>query len=231
MLSDCHDIIDRYKALQSRVDQIFVQVTQNHPSCVSCSLGCSDCCHAMFDVSLIEALHLNRAFAGLDEDRRQDILIRADKADRQAYKIKKQLFKKSEAGVSTEEILREAGEARIRCPLLSEDNSCELYDERPLTCRLYGVPMQIGADSRTCGMSGFVGGERYPAVNMDRLHDQLMEMSRDLAARIGSIYPELEKYLVPVSTALLTKYDAEYLGVQGQCDNDDETGTIPSADR
>ena len=28
----------------------------------------------------------------------------------------------------------------VRCPLLDEENRCLLYDARPITCRLYGVP-------------------------------------------------------------------------------------------
>jgi Fe-S-cluster containining protein len=214
MFSDCRDIFERYSRLQDGTSRLFEKISQEHEECVACKLGCSDCCHAMFDLSLVEAVALNQSFAQLPETKRQQVLIQADKADREAFRIKKELFKKSEAGAAVEDLLQEAGKVRIRCPLLDEDDTCVLYEYRPLTCRLYGIPMQIGETSRTCGLSRFKPGERYPSVNMDRLHEQLLDLSRELALRVRAGYADLPAVLVPVSMALLTKYDDEYFGIR-----------------
>ena len=37
----------------------FDRVRKTHAECVKCSEGCADCCHAVFDLTLIEALYLN----------------------------------------------------------------------------------------------------------------------------------------------------------------------------
>jgi Fe-S-cluster containining protein len=185
---------------------------------VTCAEGCSDCCHALFDISLVEALYINSAFnerfpKGPERER---ILDLADASDRAHYKLKRKAVKAGEKGVSTEAILADLARERIRCPLLGDDDRCVLYDCRPVTCRLYGVPMEIGGKAHSCGKSGFAPGGSYPTVKVEMLQDRLFALSGELAAGIGSSYPLLADMLVPVSMALLTEYTPEYLGVAGE---------------
>ena len=88
-----------------------------------------------------------------------------------------------------------------------------MYDERPVTCRLYGVPTAIGGKSHTCGKTGFLQGKPYPTVALDKMQQRLADLSEELAASIGTAYKELASMYVPVSSALITVYDAEYLGI------------------
>ena len=61
---------------------------------ILCEKGCCDCCHAVFDLSLIEAVYLNyRFFLSLEKKDQEEILERANTADRQAYRIKRNLNK------------------------------------------------------------------------------------------------------------------------------------------
>ena len=53
----------RYEALLSLADQLFEKVSQQYPECMRCKIGCSDCCHALFDLTLIEALYINHKFS------------------------------------------------------------------------------------------------------------------------------------------------------------------------
>ena len=39
--------------------------------------------------------------------------------------------------------MEEAARIKCRCPLLGDDDRCLLYQARPITCRLYGVPTAI----------------------------------------------------------------------------------------
>ena len=45
------------------------------------------------------------------------------------------------------------------------------------------------------------------------IQDRLADMSRRIGAAIGSRFRELHRVYVPVSMALITKYDDAYLGV------------------
>jgi len=48
---------------------------------------------------------------------------------------------------------------------------------------------------------------------MDRLQDRLMELSQEFVGAMRTHHTDLADVLVPVSMALLTKYDKEYLGI------------------
>lgn len=236
MVLDFTPFFKRYEALRDGVDRIFGQVQAQYGDLVHCGRGCSDCCYALFDLSLVEAIYLNQHFneqyAGMERSR---ILERADEADRAVYRLKRQVFKASQGGKPAEEILMDVARQRVRCPLLGEDNLCALYEFRPLTCRLYGIPMVIGETSHTCRFSGFEPGKSYPTIQTGRLQDQLFDLSSDLAHALRSSYEDLGNVLVPVSMALLTDYDEAYLGVSAEgacatCASDvDECGQTPGA--
>ncbi|WP_291322231.1 YkgJ family cysteine cluster protein [Desulfonatronospira sp.] len=202
----------KYEQLMQGVDSIFERMKEDYPGEVRCDDGCTDCCYALFDLTLVEALYLNHKLQELDSEFRNMILVEADKADRKTHKIKRQLFKAHEGGVSEEEILKRAGKERVQCPLLVEDK-CILYKFRPLTCRLYGLPMKIGENTVSCSMSRFAPGVQYPTVDMQKLHEQLLLLSQELVKGIGARLTGLHTLLVPVSMALLTEYGQEYLGI------------------
>ena len=220
MALDLTPYFERYEALRDNVDAIFKKVAGEYGEQVRCGKGCSDCCYALFDLTLIEALylnhHFNRCFEGLERSR---ILERADTADREIHRLKRRVFKASEEGADTAEILREVAQQKVRCPLLGEDDLCVLYEHRPVTCRLYGIPTVIGESAHTCHRSGFEPGQSYPTVQMGRLQEALFELSHELVRGIRSRYSDMGNMLVPPSMALLTDYDEGYLNI---ADEDEE---------
>jgi Fe-S-cluster containining protein len=214
MKIDLKPFFKEYETLAAVADEMFAKVDKENPGCVKCKMECSDCCHALFDLSLIEALYLNYKFQRkIKGNRRDEILEKANKTDRQIYKIKRKAFKAFDAGQPESEVLAELATVRVRCPLLNAGDMCDLYDSRPITCRLYGVPTSIGGKGHTCGKSGFDKGKKYPTVNLDVVHQRLYEMSVDLVKEIKSKYTKMGDMLVPVSMALITEYDDVYLGV------------------
>lgn len=215
---------DRYEQLVAEVDAVFAKVATAHADCVACRPGCGDCCHALFDLSLIEAVYLNRKFTDSIPfgPLRSDIMKAAGDADRDVTRMKKEYFKtmKETGGEphaveqAVEDVMQLAAKARVRCPLLLKDGDlCALYAHRPLTCRLYGIPTAIGGKGHVCGLSTFAAGQGYPTVHMDKIQDRLDQLSLDLQQGIESRFKELHKVYVPVSMALLTRYDDAYLGV------------------
>jgi len=204
----------KYEELSAMADGVFERVKKGYPECVKCETHCSDCCHAVFDLSLIEALYINHHFKKKFEGKEKDGLIeRANRADRDVYKIKKKAYKDLEAGKNEGEILTEMAKERVRCSLLNDEDECDLYEYRPITCRLYGIPTSIGSEVHTCGMSGFVAGQKYPTVKLEIIQGKLYEISAELVKAIRSKYIKLADMLVPLSMALLTDYNEEYLGI------------------
>ncbi|MFW5490309.1 MAG: YkgJ family cysteine cluster protein [Desulfovibrio sp.] len=209
------DLFRQYEELVAGVDKVFENVRSQFPSEVKCKVGCSSCCHAIFDLSLVEAMYLNRRFnekfAGLE---REDILQKADNAEREQAKIVRHAWKDKQKGRDDNEVLAAVGKERVRCPLLDKDDCCQLYDHRPITCRLYGIPTAFDGASHTCGLSGFQKGKPYPAVQMEKIQDRLVALSAEIVQRCNSQFGGLHVVHVPVGSALKNTYDEEYLGAK-----------------
>ena len=205
----------KYEEIVAMADTVFERVKKQHPECVKCKLECSDCCYALFDLGLIEGLyinyHFNKKFIGKE---RHSLIDKLNTADREVHRIKKKAYKDLEAGKNEEDILKDIAGKRIRCPLLNEQNLCDMYEYRPITCRLYGIPTTIGGLGHTCGKSGFVEGKQYPTVNLDILQNNLDKISAELVKEIKSRHVKMADMLVPLSMALLTNYNEEFFGLK-----------------
>jgi Fe-S-cluster containining protein len=213
---DLSPFFEQYEALVKQVDAVFELVKKDHAECVRCKVGCSDCCNALFDLTLVEAMYVKSKFDALYQEEGRELLIdRANEADRKIYRLKREAFKDHEQGKPEAEILENMAAQRVRCPALGEDDRCAIYEARPLTCRIYGVPTVIGGKAHTCGISGFEEGKSYPTVKLDAIYQRLYDISFELAQTIKSRYPQLAEMLVPLSMALLTDYTEEYLGAAG----------------
>lgn len=153
--------------LFAAIDQAFEAVRQAHPEEIACGKGCADCCQAVFDVSLVEAVNLQIHLQRLDPTVREAIAVAAQEA-RQAWE------QVMAAGL-------DPSVARIRCPLLDGQGLCLCYDARPVNCRTYGIPTVIDGKGHVCGFSGFEPGKSYPTVNLASLQRVLHDLSVQMA--------------------------------------------------
>ena len=149
------------------IDQAFEAVRQAHPEAIICGKGCADCCQALFDVSLVEAVNLQAHVQRLDLSVREEIAVAAQEA-RQAWE------RIMGAGL-------DPAVARIRCPLLDGQGGCLFYASRPVNCRTYGIPTVIDGKGHVCGFSGFEPGKTYPTVNLASLQQRLHNLSVHMA--------------------------------------------------
>ncbi len=210
-------LFEKYKKIVDSADKVFEQIKKEYSDCVSCKIECSDCCHALFDISFVEALYISQGFREKFNGPELDKLLdKANKADRKIYKLKKEAYKDFKEGKDETAIFEKIAEERIRCPMLNDSDQCDIYEFRPITCRLYGVPTAIGGKGHTCGLSGFKKGQSYPTVNLDAIHQALFNISSEIVKQIGSKYSGLSEMVVPLSMALLTVYDEEYLGIKSE---------------
>ena len=214
MKIDFEPYFERYRQLAKAADQVFDRVRDQYSDRVKCKVSCMDCCYAIFDVPLIEALYLNHTFNDLFKaDEKENLIEKANRIDRTLHKLKRNAYKAFSGGKDENDILLEMGREKVRCPLLNENNQCAMYEARPITCRLYGIPIAIGGTGRTCGLSGFAQGEAYPTVNLDILHRKLFELSEELVVAMESRHTKMAEILMPVSMAILTDFDDEFLGI------------------
>lgn len=214
MKIDVKPFFEKYKALSAIADELFAKTQKEFAECIKCEIKCADCCHALFDLTLIEAMYINHRFNQMFKGEKKEAIVeKANRADRKTYMIKRKAYKDKEAGKNEVEILMEIAAERVRCPFLNENDMCELYDDRPITCRLYGMPTSTGGISHTCGKSGFSEGKPYPTANLDVIQKKLYEISADLVTHIKTRHLKMADMLVPLSMAILTEYDEKYLGI------------------
>jgi Fe-S-cluster containining protein len=204
----------KYEALVHMMDGVFERVKKEYPKEVFCRKKCSDCCYAIFDLTLIEALYLNdkflQAFSGKPKN---DLIEIAGKTDRVLVKMKRAAYREVKKGADELEIIAKMSKERIRCPLLGEDNLCVMYEHRPITCRVYGIPTSTAGTSHICGRTNFKKGKPYPTINMDKIYGQLQLLSAQLIQDINSEKIKMHEILIPVSMAMITEFTQEYLGV------------------
>lgn len=211
---DLKPYFDKYEQLVAAADKAFERVRNAFEECVKCKEACSDCCFALFDLTLIEALYINHRFKQkFKGGEKAELTEKANRADRRIHRIKRKAFQELKAGKDQAQILAEMALERVRCPLLSEKELCEMYDFRPITCRVYGIPFAIAGKGHTCGLSGFEAGNEYPTVELDKVLARLQEISAELLRDMQSRHIRLADMLVPLSMALISDYDDEYMGV------------------
>ena len=68
MALDFSDFFKRYEAIIGEADQVFETVKGKYAENVRCEKGCSDCCHALFDLTLVTGLDLPWVADGLQRD-------------------------------------------------------------------------------------------------------------------------------------------------------------------
>ena len=224
MILDLEPFFEEYRLLAATADQTFEKIKNEHPDCVKCEVKCTDCCYAIFDISLIEAMFINQEFNRTFEGKaKYDMLEKANRIDRRLHKIKRDAYREFEGGKDETAILMEISKIKVRCPLLNEEDTCDLYASRPITCRLYGIPTAIGGTGRTCALSGFEPGGSYPTVQLEKIHQRLYNISNDMVRAIQSKHVRMAEILMPVSMALLTDFNEEYLGIGDDSESTEES--------
>ncbi len=166
-----------YERLVDKAESAFQQMGKQHPSSIRCRLHCADCCYAVFGLFLIEALYIREHFEPLEESQKRCALLRGEKADRELDKLQNSLKNfADDPHMMTYALAR----GRIRCPLLDDKDECILYHRRPITCRVYGIPIKIHEKARVCGKADFKNGVTYPVFNLDRIYQDLFMLSTEL---------------------------------------------------
>ncbi|MCP4667092.1 MAG: hypothetical protein GY849_12080 [Deltaproteobacteria bacterium] len=188
-----------YELLVDKADAAFRQVEEDHGPCIMCERQCSDCCHAVFGLFLIEAAYLKQHFDQLEGPEIQEAISRSNDTERALKRLEIKLQAHEDDPKMQGYVM---ASERIRCPLLDENQECILYPYRPITCRVYGIPTKIQGKARVCGKAGFKNGESYPAFDLDAAYADLFGLSKEFLEISEYGDPEKGSFLISVPKAI-----------------------------
>jgi Fe-S-cluster containining protein len=137
------DILNCYGSLLQEVDEWFGRASISSGSAVSCRTGCSACCRGLFDITLLDACYLKSGFDTLDNLTQKMVLARAGErlVTLQALwpEFTPPFILNHRPEEEWEDLMPE--EDDTPCVLLGTDGTCLVYEYRPMTCRLNGIPL------------------------------------------------------------------------------------------
>ena len=129
------------------VDSALADAARRSGEWLACRPGCTQCCVGVFSISQLDAARLQKGLAELqrhDPQRAESVRDRARDAVRR--------LSSDFPGDPVTGILHEDENAQKRfedfandepCPVLDPQTGlCELYDSRPMTCRVFGPPVR-----------------------------------------------------------------------------------------
>jgi Fe-S-cluster containining protein len=192
---------------------MFESITRSYSDLMPCKLGCDDCCHVYYELSFIEAFYISGMFNDKISGRlRERAIIRAQEAEPLFHDAQVMLgtLGRAASDLGESEVIDAAARLRIRCPLL-EDKRCILYEDRPITCRLYGCPQKVGNRVVTCPRSRFQEGTAYSTIDVNEVQKNLTEYSLEFLLDLLEFDVACENRLrFTMPQVLRTVFDKEY---------------------
>jgi Fe-S-cluster containining protein len=137
------------RSLIQIVDAALAESTRRSGEWLVCRPGCSQCCFGAFSINQLDALRLRQGLADLEQrapERASRVRARAQDAVR---RLSPDFPGDPVTGRLHEDrasVARFADFANDEpCPVLDpQTGTCELYQSRPLTCRVFGPPVRSG---------------------------------------------------------------------------------------
>lgn len=139
------------------VDAAFADAQRRSGDWLLCRPGCTQCCHGVF---AIDALDVERLREGVRTIRKRDPQL-AKRIQQRAADASAKLARDFPGDVATG-LLDESEEAERRfedfandepCPLLDPaQGTCDLYEWRPMTCRVFGPPVASEGGLGVCDL-------------------------------------------------------------------------------
>jgi len=151
----CSPPFSRDRALIQIVDSALADATHRGGKWIACRPGCTQCCIGVFPINQLDAARLRQGLTKLEEGEPE----RAARLRQRAREAVSRLAHDFPGDPITG-LLDEGEEAEQRfadfandepCPALDpETGLCELYEARPMTCRVFGPPVRSEGGLGVC---------------------------------------------------------------------------------
>jgi Fe-S-cluster containining protein len=135
------------RSLIQIVDSALAEATRRSGKWLACRPGCTQCCIGVFPINQLDAVRLRQGLTNLEE-RAPGRAARVRQRARDAVSR----LSKDFPGDPISGVLDESEESEQRfvefandepCPALDPQTGlCELYEARPMTCRVFGPPVR-----------------------------------------------------------------------------------------
>lgn len=178
-----------YRDILRRADDHFAEVRNRLGAHLECRLGCTGCCHGLFEIGAADLAVIADAIRAASPetrallvDRSRDILETFDAPDiRDCDASEKEAFF--------------ARADDVPCPALDAQGGCMIYENRPIVCRTFGLPIREG--------EAYLGQECE--LNFVRaLRDEKESAAWDLAWE-DAVAPD-EQYTIPEAIVLASLF-------------------------
>jgi Fe-S-cluster containining protein len=195
----------RFKDLQrvaSAWEAEFARSEQLHGAKIQCRRGCTDCCHHLFQITELEAAFISSAVKNLPPEKRQALESRAQKYSEDRVKL-----------LSDRQVPDAWGSLpppglRLPCPAL-EDGACQIYENRPLICRKYGMPLynpQKPDQVFACELN-FKPGEEIEDSQLVQIHTELYDRAVEVQAEYNRLGGRRDSKTINVARAILEDFE------------------------
>jgi len=129
------------------VDAALAEATRKSGAWLACRPGCTQCCIGVFPINQLDVARLKRGLARLEEESPQRAAAVRTRARGSIARLSPDFPGDPVTGILDES---EQGTERFEnfandepCPVLDpETGLCELYEHRPMTCRVFGPPLR-----------------------------------------------------------------------------------------
>lgn len=135
------EILDQYQTLLQGIDRWFTDCIEQAGDEIACRMGCTACCRGLFEISMLDARLLQSGFVQLEDDIKQLVLTKARSRVKELQAQWPEFQHPYILNRLPHDDWQEMPEGDLTpCPLLSDDGRCLVYEYRPMTCRLHGLP-------------------------------------------------------------------------------------------
>jgi Fe-S-cluster containining protein len=129
---------ETYISVLERADDFFREVTAAQPQSLQCGRGCSLCCYGIFEIGSGDVPLLAEGLEKLHHKRRAMIVRRAREI------VASSAHPDLRDCTPAEKTAFFDRTASTPCPNLNERGECLMYENRPLVCRTFGLPVRDG---------------------------------------------------------------------------------------
>jgi Fe-S-cluster containining protein len=143
------------RALVQIVDAAFAEAARKSGSWLLCRPGCTQCCIGVFAINQLDAMRLRQGMIGLEARAPERAAAVRARARSSIQNTAAQFPGDPKTGVLYED---EESKKRFEgfandepCPALDpRSGRCELYESRPMTCRVFGPPVRLEDGLAVC---------------------------------------------------------------------------------
>jgi Fe-S-cluster containining protein len=146
----------------------------------------------------------------LRSEERKAAIERAVAVSKKVRELKKLVEREiGQDGNSHKQLHTLYAQKKIKCPL-NVETQCVLYSARPISCRIYGVPVSIGGETRIFGIDGDAKATVSPKIDLSQVNEMLSRLSGNVLHALTSSFPSAIEPTFTLASVVSGRFVQEY---------------------